>query len=463
MRGWRWVILWMLSACCIVHGADKPNIVLILADDLGWTDLHCFGSGYYQTPHIDKLREEGMKFTQAYACQNCAPTRAELMSGQYPPRTGVYTVDSLERGRAKDRKLDVPRNNDTLDPAVVTIAETLHAAGYVTASMGKWHLGEPGKAGPCEQGFDINMAGNHTGSPRGGYFSPYKNPQLPDGPKGEYLTDRLADEAVKFIDDHADKPFFLYLPHYAVHTPIQAREDLIKKYKAIKPVGKQNNPEYAAMIDSVDQSVGRIVDALDAHHLTEHTIVIFLSDNGGVGGYDTIGLGDFHSITDNAPLKGGKGSLYEGGIRVPMIVRWPGVVKPGSQCATAVDVIDFYPTLAAVAGAALPKDQPLDGVDISPLFHGRTIADRTLFWHFPGYLEGGKSGWRTAPVGVIHEGDYKLLEYFEDGHVELYNLSDDLGEKTDLSKRDPKRAAAMRDTLAAWRKAVNAPMPHVKE
>ncbi len=442
----------------------KPNIVLIVADDLGWTDLHCFGSGYYQTPNINRLCAQGMKFTSAYACPNCAPTRAQLMSGQYPPRTGVYTVASGARGRAENRKLIPVKNNTTLAPAVVTLAETLKSAGYTTSHLGKWHLGRPGVAGPREQGFDDNVGGNQTGQPAGGYFSPYHNHQLPDGPKGENLTDRLSREAVDLIRRHRAGPFFIYMPFYAVHQPLQAKPDVTRKYEQIKPIRGHHNPTYAAMIQTMDEGVGRILAALDEFQLAQRTLVIFISDNGGVGGYASIGLPNNANITDNAPLRGGKGCLYEGGVRVPMIVRWPGVTRPGAVCGTPVDVIDFYPTLVRIAGATLPARQPLDGVDITPLFQGHTISPRALYWHFPGYLEAyGPGNWRTTPAGAIRDGDFKLLEFFEDHHVELYNLSDDLSEERDLAASNPEKAHELQAKLEAWRQSMHAPMPEPKE
>ncbi|MGB2823060.1 MAG: sulfatase, partial [Phycisphaerae bacterium] len=273
----------------------KPNIIRNFIDDLGWRDVSFMGSKFYETPNIDRLASGGMVFTRAYAnAPNCAPTRACLMSGQYTPRNGVYTVGSSERGQSRFRKLIPIKNNTILDAKVVTIAEALKPAGYITASMGKWHLGD-GETGPVGQGFDVNVGGNTAGNPRG-YFSPYRNKDLPDGPKGEYLTDRLTDEALKFIEASRDRPFFLYLTHYAVHTPIQAKKDLIAKYKGKKPDGGQNNAAYAAMIESTDQGVGRIMDKLDELKLADDTVVVFFSDNGGYGG-----------VTSMAPLRGAKG------------------------------------------------------------------------------------------------------------------------------------------------------------
>lgn len=282
------------------------------------------------------------------------PTRASLMSGQYTPRHGVITVDTSQRGPAHLRKLIPVPNKTVLDAKIKTIAESLKPAGYVSASMGKWHLGDDPELGPIGQGFDVNVGGYQAGHPRS-YFSPYRNPELRDGPKGQYLTDRLTDEALKFIEANRDRPFFLYLPHYAVHTPLQAKKDMIEKYKAKKASGGQSNATYASMIESIDQGVGRIMAKLNELKITDNTVVIVSSDNGGVGGYRELGIKG-GEVTSNAPLRGGKGMLYEGGVRVPLIVRWPGVVKAGTRCATPVISVDFYPTLLEIAGTE--TDEP---------------------------------------------------------------------------------------------------------
>jgi len=430
----------------------RPNIVFILIDDMGWRDVGFMGSKFYLTPNIDRLASQGMVFTRAYANgPNCAPTRACLMSGQYTPRHGVYTVGTSERGQASRRKLIPTKNTTTLNPKIVTLAESLKSAGYVTAMMGKWHLGGDAETCPEAQGFDVNVGGTAAGNPSS-YFSPYRNPKLPDGPKGEYLTDRLTDEAIKFLDAQRDsaKPFFLYLPEYAVHTPLQAKADKTEKYKSRPADGGQQNPTYAAMIESTDDGIGRILGRLDELKLAENTLVIFFSDNGGVGG-----------ITSNAPLRGAKGMLYEGGIREPMIVRWPGKVKPGSRCGQAVIGIDFYPTFLEVAGAPAPAGQVLDGVSIVSLMtETKPLEPRAIFWHFPCYLEGsGQTGWRTTPAGAVQMGDFKLIEFFEDSHVELYNLADDIGETKDLAAAMPDKAREVREAMLAWRKRVNAPVP----
>ncbi len=436
-----------------------PNVLFILIDDMGWRDVGFMGSRYYETPNIDHLAAQGMVFTNAYAnAPNCAPTRACLMSGQYGPRHGVYTVGSPERGPAAGRKLIPIPNRTTLSAETVTLAESLKRAGYTSASMGKWHLGADPELGPIGQGFDVNVAGNQAGSPRG-YFSPYRNKNLPDGPKGEYLTDRLTEEALKFIEANRARPFFLYLPHYAVHTPIQAKKALTGKYEKKEPSGGQGNPKYAAMIESVDQGVGRLLAKLDELDITKDTVVIFFSDNGGVGGYRELGISG-GEITSNRPLKGGKGMLYEGGIREPMTVRWPGNVKPGSRCDEPVIGLDFYPTLLAIAGIEKQSGQVLDGESLVPLLtQTGTLKRDAIFWHFPAYLQGSKGTWRTTPAGAIRQGDFKLIEFFEDSRLELYNLKDDIGEAKNLAETIPDKTRALHQRLLAWRKSVKAPVP----
>jgi arylsulfatase A-like enzyme len=433
-------------------GQNTPNFVFIFIDDMGWKDVGFMGSKYYETPNIDKLAGQGVVFTSAYAnAPNCAPTRACLMSGQYTPRHGVYTVGNSERGKARLRKLIPIRNKRTLAPEVVTIAEALKSAGYVTASIGKWHLGRGTETGPEGQGFDVSIAGNRAGMTRR-HFSPYRLANLSDGPEGEYLTDRLTDESLKFIEANRDKPFFLYLSHYAVHTPIQAKKPVIDKYRNKEPDGGQNNPTFAAMVESVDQSVGRVMKRLDELGLTDNTVVIFFSDNGGVFG-----------ITSMEPLRGGKGTLYEGGIREPMIVRWPGKTRAGSVCDVPVIGIDFYPTMLDIAGAPKPAGQVLDGESIVPLLKGdKGLKRDAIFWHFPAYLQrnyGWKETWRTTPAGVIRRGDWKLIEYFEDGRLELYNLKDDIGEQNNLAHKMPDKTRQLHGLLKQWRKSVNAPVP----
>ena len=434
----------------------RPNLVLILIDDLGWRDVGFGGSEYYETPNIDRLAAGGMVFTNAYAnAPNCAPARASLLSGQYTPRHGVYTVGSPERGRPQDRKLIPTPNKTVLDPGVVTIAEALRLGGYVSASIGKWHLGDDPQAGPRAQGFAVNIAGDRLGRPASGYFSPYHLPNLKDGPPGEYLTDRLTDEALGFIKTNRDRTFFLYLSHFAVHTPIEAKQALISKYRTKKGSQGQEHPTYAAMVESTDQSVGRILGGLDQLGLARNTVVIFFSDNGGYG-----------MVTSMVPLRGAKGMVYEGGIRVPMIVRWPGRVQPGSMCHTPVIGTDLYPTMLEMAGVPGPAGQVLDGESLIPLLSEKgCLAREAIFWHFPGYLQSydrSKGPFRATPCSVIRQGDWKLIEFFEDGRLELYNLKDDIGETRDLSAARPEDATRLHQRLVAWRKSVNAPVPTEK-
>ncbi|MDX1564930.1 MAG: sulfatase, partial [Phycisphaeraceae bacterium] len=350
----------------------KPNVVYINIDDLGIMDLGYTGSTYYETPNIDRLASQAMVFTQGYApAANCAPSRAACMSGLYGPRTGVLTVASSARGKAATRKLIPIKNKTVLAEKFVTIAEALQATGYATATMGKWHLGQD----PTTQGFDLNIAGTTAGHPRS-YFSPYHNKKLSDGPKGEHLPARLTDEAIQWIEKVKDKPFFLYLPYFSIHTPIQGRGDLVKKYKSKKPGDGQSNAKYAAMVEAVDEHIGRLLAKLDEWKLTENTLVIFTSDNGGIC-----------AMSSQKPFRAGKGSYYEGGIREPLIIRWPAKVKPGRND-TPVSGIDFYPTLLEATGAEKPADTPLDGVSLMPLLTGSgELKPRALFWHFPIYLQ----------------------------------------------------------------------------
>jgi arylsulfatase A-like enzyme len=433
--------------------ARKPNIVFILADDLGYTDVACFGSKYYETPNIDRLAEDGIRFTSGYTCgANCQPTRAALMSGQYGPRTGVYTVGGIDRFNWQSRPLRPVDNVTELPLDKITIADMLKKAGYATAMFGKWHLGNDRKHHPNQRGFDeaIESSGVH--------FDFKTNPWT-DYPKGQYLADFLTDHAVDFIERHRDQPFFLYLPHYAVHAPHEAKKELIAKFQDKTPAGGHKDPAYAAMIASVDESVGRIVATLDKLGLSENTLVIFSSDNGGVGGYERAGLNK-GGITDNAPLKGGKGMFYEGGVRVPYIFRWKGKIAPGMKNATPINSVDLYPTLVEIAAAESPHDYALDGVSYAPLLTGakKDLNRDAIFWHFPGYLGAGPGQWRTTPVGSVHAGDWKLIEFFEDGKQELYNLKNDIGEEHNLAAAHPAKVKELHTKLVAWREKVGAKM-----
>ncbi|MBI3853992.1 MAG: sulfatase [Verrucomicrobia bacterium] len=452
-----WVITLIIACCCWVTTtrsveARPPNFVFILIDDLGWTDLGCFGSTFYKTPNIDRLAEQGMKFTAAYAaCPVCSPTRASILTGKYPAR--LHLTDWLPgRGDGPSQKLLRPDFLRQLPLAEVTLAEALKPAGYVSASIGKWHLGGKGFS-PEDQGFDLNIAGNDAGSPAS-YFHPYRNANrsirsLEDGMPGEYLTDRLTTEAEKFIERHKGKPFFLYLAHYAVHIPLAAKSELIARFQnAANPGQTHTNAVYAAMIQSVDESVGRVMEKLEELKLADNTVIFFMSDNGGLA----VKEGPNTPSTSNAPLREGKGYLYEGGIRAPLIIRWPGVIQAGSICHTPVCSIDFFPTILEMAGVKFR--QSVDGVSLVPLL--KQIGDfkrDALYWHYPHYAnQGGKPG------GIIRQGDYKLIEFYEDGHLELYDLKQDIGEKHNLADRMPDKAMALEVKLDAWRRDVKAQM-----
>lgn len=446
----------MLKKIALIHifgvvfaTAKVPNIVLIYADDLGYTDLSCQGSKYYETPNIDRIAREGMTFTNAYAgAANCAPSRACLMTGMYSPRHGIFTVGNSDRGKAKNRKLIPIKNTEILDEKFVTLGEALQAKGYRTCVAGKWHLSKD----PTKDGFDTNFGGTTWGHPKS-YFSPYKNPYLSDGPKGEHLPERLGRDVAHWIAGNSKSPFFVYLPFYSVHTPIQAPGDLIKKYEKKTPHGSHTNPKYAAMIDAMDQAVGHILKTLDELKLAENTLVIFTSDNGPHG-----------SISRAEPLRGVKGMYYEGGIREPFLVRYPGVVQAGSVNDTPISQVDLYPTFLEMAGSEIPER--LDGVSLKSAFQNETLKERALFWHFPGYLQSYQADpdsasrfFRTTPCGVIRKGDWKLIQYFEEGSLELYDLKNDPSEKTNLAKtKTEKRAELLRD-LQAWQKETKAPIP----
>jgi arylsulfatase A-like enzyme len=435
------------------QAATKPNIIFIMADDLGWTDIEPFGTRYYETPNLSRLAQQGMKLTSYHHCQNCTPTRAALMSGQVGPRTGVYTVGGIDRFDWSKRPLRPVDNVTNLPLDRDIIPKQLKAAGYATGMFGKWHIGESGDYHPGKRGFDeaIVSAGQH--------FNFNTNPKT-EYPQGRYLADFLTDKAVDFITRHKDKPFYLYLPHFGVHSPYQAKPELIEKFKPKPGVGGHNNPTYAAMIASVDESVGRVMKTLDDLKLADNTVLIFTSDNGGVGGYVREGIKQGGDTTDNTPLRSGKGSLYEGGIRVPFIVRWPGVTKPGSACDVPTIHVDIFPTMLELTGAPKPR-QVLDGESLVKLWRNPTakLQRDAIYQHFPGYLGAGADSWRTTPVSIVHSGDWKLMEYLEDGRLELYNLKDDIGESKNLASAMPDKAKELRARLVAWRKEVNAPMP----
>lgn len=452
------LVVVMLNVCCQVMATNamRPNIVLFVADDLGWSDLGYSGSSFYESPNIDALSKRGMVFTNAYSNgPNCAPSRASLISGMYTPRHGIYTVASSARGKSKNRRLIPIENTTILRDDIDTLPEQLRVLGYRTGHFGKWHLG----ADPTTQGMDVNIAGREWGSPSGGgYRSPFSFPNLKVDEPGEYLTDRISEAACDFIRDSKDQPFFVYLSHYSVHTPIQPKKNYVDHFKNKTFDRGHNNSGYAAMIQSLDESMARVIKTLADQNLTENTVVIFVSDNGGHGG-----------VTTNRPLRGAKGMLYEGGIRVPMIVDWPGKTTAGTRSDLPVIGVDLMPTILEMANAKIvanSTESPRDGISLVSLLDGSSekIVERPLFWHFPSYLQGsGMSGsadpFRTRPAGAVRLGDWKLIEFFETGRVELYNLVDDISETNNVALSNPDRTALLLQKLRSWRDVVNAPVP----
>lgn len=435
------------------NSKSKPNIVVILADDLGWTDLGIQGSKYYLTPNIDKLAGQSVRLQNHHHFQNCVPTRAALWSGQYPPRTGIYTVGSLTRGEESDRKMIVPENKTQLPLNLKTVGQQLKSNGYRTAYFGKWHLGQQGEYHPGQRGWDkaITSMGRH--------FEFSTQPQTAHA-KDAYLADWLTDRSIEFLNEKPESPFFLVLAHFAVHTPLEAKPELIDQFEKKPPAGGHKNPTYAAMIASLDESVGRVLKRLDELQLAEETIVIFTSDNGGVGGYGDLA----NNVTDNAPLRSGKGTHYEGGLRVPMMVRWPGVYEPGMISHEPTSVVDIYPTLLELTGSERPG-QPLDGLSLVPVLKSPESAKLNrdyIFAHLPGYLEGRNGKWRTTPVSTIIGREFKLMEYLESGTFELFNLRKDPSESTNLAQKSPETVASMSKSLGEWRSELKAAMPTLK-
>ncbi|MEZ7958045.1 MAG: sulfatase [Rubritalea sp.] len=439
----------IFSSISTIWANEKPNIIYINVDDLGWADVGYQGSKYYETPHIDHLSRQGMVFSNAYAAAaNCAPSRASALTGQATPRHGVYTVGESDRGESHNRKLIPIENTLYINNSILTLGHAMQKAGYITATIGKWHVSE----NPLKNGFDINIAGSNEGGPyKGGYHSPYKYPNLVNEKPGEYLTDRLTDEAIKFITDYKENAFFLYLPYFTVHGPIEAKPEKVAYFKNKKANESQNNPNYAAMISSLDDNIGRLMKTLDTLKLSDKTIVIFTSDNGGV-----------YKFSKQTPLRAGKGSYYEGGIREPLIIRWTGKIQAGKSD-TPVSHLDFYPTILEITQNKL-EGKKLDGVSLVPLFNERKIADRALYWHFPIYLQGGNKDtqdpiFRTRPGSAIRHGDWKLIQYFENNDIELYNLKYDISEKNNLVASYPSKSEQLLDKLAAWRLSMKAPIP----
>jgi arylsulfatase A-like enzyme len=441
----------MAGAAALARSAPtrKLNFIIILIDDMGWTDGGTFGSRFYRTPNIDRLASQGMKFTNGYAsCPVCSPSRAGIMTGKYPAR--LHLTDWIPgRKQWPTAKLLTPEFEQQLPLAEVTIAEALKPEGYVSAAIGKWHLG--GKPFyPEHQGFDINIGGTEKGSPPS-YFPPYNIPGLEPRFANDYLTDNLTSRAEQFIESNKDRPFFLYLAHFAVHLPLGAKPEVAAKYKErIRPDVEQKHPVYAGMVEGADDSVGRIMKKLDELKLADNTVIFFLSDNGGLRYEGKAAV----PITSNLPLRAGKGHLYEGGTRIPFVVRWPGVVKPNSVCDSPVISMDLYPTILAAAGATDHGGRIVDGKPLEPLLRGGSAPDRMLFWHYPHYSnQGGKPG------GSVRYKGYKLIEFYEDNHVELYDLKHDLGEHHNVAHEQEATVRQYRRLLEDWRREVKAVMP----
>ncbi len=459
-----------LTASCRADAASPPpNIVMILVDDLGWADIGCYGADLHETPHIDRLADESMRFTNGYAAAAiCSPTRASILSGKYPARLH-FTIwhEYAKSPRPSKGRLQPPASMDHLPLEEVTLSDVLKQQGYTTLHLGKWHLGDAGYS-PETQGFDVNIGGTHWGAPAT-FFWPYSGwfgrakdewryvPDLPFGNEGEYLTDRLTDEAMKLIDRVKDGPFYLNLWYHTVHTPIEAKPKDVERYASVLRGNLHHqNPTYAAMVGSLDENVGRLLAKLGEAGIADNTVVIFTSDNGG-----TIVEHRGMPVTNNFPLRSGKGSLYEGGIRVPWIIRWPGVTPTGTICEEMVCSTDLYPTILAMARNEGDADhnRTVDGKNLVPLLKdpAAKLERDTLYFHYPHYYP------TTTPVSALRDGDWKLLEYFEDGHLELYNLARDISESHNLAASMPDRAAALQQKLSAWRKSVDARLPTVKE
>lgn len=449
--------------------ADEPtNFVFFLVDDLGWADVGCFGSSFHETPHIDALAASGMKFTNGYAaCPVCSPTRASIMTGRHPVRVDITDwIPGASASRAYNPRFQHIEDRDNLALDEVTIAEVLKQHDYQTLFAGKWHLGSEGHL-PTDQGFDFNIGGHHRGSPPGGYYSPFKNPYLPDRKPNEYLTERLTDESIQFLEQRdRQRPFLLYLSYYNVHTPVQPYRKRVDHYVAkaeqqfdgpVDPIqerrglsrARQDNPQFASMVAAVDDSVGSILAKLKEASLAENTVVIFFSDNGGLCTLRSPGS------TSNLPLRSGKGWLYEGGIREPMIIRAPGVTTAGSVSDVPVVSTDFFPTMLELAGLPLQPDLHNDGISLVPLLQGESLqTDRALYWHYPHY-----HGSTWTPGAAIRDGNWKLIEFYEFDETELYDLSRDIGETNDLSQSMPEKTAELKAKLRAWQQRMNAKMP----
>lgn len=483
-----WMMILFIGGCqeAETPPPSQPNFVFILADDLGWADLSSYGSSFYETPNLDQLAAEGTRFTQAYAaCPVCSPTRASIMTGKYPVRLDITDWipgrQAVRPGLPEDRFIPQPFRLE-LPLEEITIAEALKTSGYTTCFVGKWHMGSDSAYWPENQGFDYNIGGWSRGAPtgkksatEGGYFTPYQNPRLQDGPEGEYLTDRLVDESLQFLEQHQEIPFLLYLSFYTVHNPMQGKTDKVTKHEKrsealgvkeedrfdrdkywIKKAPKGNFRErtvqdhaiYASMVESMDENIGRVLDKLKGLGLDENTVVFFMSDNGGLSTSEG-------SPTTNAPLRAGKGWLYEGGIREPMIIKWPQEMQQTAICDYPVTSTDFYPTILEMAGVDTNPIQHPDGQSMTSLLKGEMPdADRAIYWHYPHYSNQG-----GEPGSAIRKGKYKLIDLLEEDKVELYDIETDPGETHDLAAENPGKKAELKSLLDDWRKTMNAKMP----
>lgn len=465
--------LLIISSCQreknIQIGPQKPNILFILADDLGYHDLSCMGSNYYETKHIDRIASEGMVFTEGYAaCQVCSPSRASIMSGKFTARHGITDWIGARAGEewrkaGRFNKLLPPQYIHNLPHEYIILPEALKEAGYKTFFAGKWHLGGEG-SWPEDHGFDINKGGWDKGSPMGGFYAPWENPRLENGPDGESLTLRLAHETASFIKAHKDSSFFAFLSFYAVHAPLQTTEEKWAKYRkkaeenGIKENGfemgrflpirqVQDNPIYAGLVETMDDAVGIVLNTLDELELTDNTIIIFTSDNGGVAAGDAF-------ATSNKPLRAGKGYQFEGGIREPWFIKVPWLNAAGKKSDIPVTGTDFYPTLLELAGIELKPDEHIDGRSLVPVLKGHNLEERLLIWHYPHY--GNQGG---EPSSIIRSGKWKLIHYYEDGRNELYNLKSDLSETTDVSSEHPELTKQLHEQLFTYLKEVGARFP----
>jgi arylsulfatase A-like enzyme len=467
------VIATLLAVCltgCVGEKENKApkNVIVFLVDDLGWTDLGCYGSTFYESPRIDAFAKEAARFTNAYTPNPvCSPTRAAIMTGRYPSRVNI--TDWIPGRTEPDTKLVTPEDRYNLALEEVTLAEVLKENGYQTFYAGKWHLGDEGHY-PQDQGFDINKGGHDKGSPPGGYYAPFNNPQLEDKPDDHYLTDRLTNECIEFLDTRdKGKPFLMYMAYYTVHTPIQGWDEqdayFEEKKKSLPNGGEietrqehlgitrlnQSDHKYGAMVKALDNSVGRILDTIESMNLDDDTIVLFSSDNGGLSTLARPGP------TADIPLRAGKGWCYEGGIRVPLIIRAPGIDASGTTVDTPAISMDFFPTLLDLAGLPTRPDLHKDGVSLKPLLEGKTIKDRSLFWHYPHYHG---STWK--PGAAIRDGDWKLVQSYEWETVELYNLKEDIGESNDLAEKYPEKTQELLEKLKSMQKETGSKLPYPK-